>query len=53
MAMLKMLTGLSGPDYSLVPGDTHDFDEREAKSLIAAGYAVAVDAKPVARKQKA
>ena len=36
---LKMLTGLSGPKYSLSPGDSHDFPEEEAARLILAGFA--------------
>lgn len=43
MPLLKMLTGLCGPDYSLVRNDEHEFDEREASSLIRAGFAVATD----------
>lgn len=43
MPILKMLTGLCGPDFSLVRGDEREFDEREASSLIRAGFAVATD----------
>lgn len=37
---IKMLTGLSGPDYNLIPGEAHDFGEAEALRLIGAGFAV-------------
>jgi hypothetical protein len=38
--LLKMKAGLSGPELSLAPGDTHDFDDAdEAQRLIDAGYA--------------
>lgn len=40
---LKLLTGLSGNEYSLAPGDEYDFSDGEAERLIAAGYAVKVD----------
>lgn len=43
MPKLKMLTGLCGPTISLVRGDEHECDEREASSLIRAGFAVATD----------
>lgn len=43
MPKLKMLTGLCGPTISLVRGDEHECDEREASGLIRAGYAVALD----------
>jgi len=39
---IKMTTGLSGPDYSLSPGDEWDFPADEAGRLIAAGFAVPV-----------
>lgn len=39
---VKMVTGLSGPDYSLSPGDEHEFGEAEAKRLIEAGFAVSL-----------
>jgi len=47
---IKMTTGLSGPDYSLSPGDVRDFPAAEARRLIEAGYAVP-DAGP--RKERA
>ncbi|WP_041527303.1 hypothetical protein [Paracoccus aminophilus] len=40
---VKMLTGLSGPEYNLAPGDEHDFPKAEGLRLIAAGFAVAMD----------
>lgn len=43
MPKLKMLTGLCGPTISLVRGDEHECDEREASGLIRAGFAVALD----------
>lgn len=44
--LLKMKTGLAGPDLSLAPGDKHDFaDEAEAQRLIDAGFADAVKSK--------
>lgn len=42
---LKMLTGLSGPEYSLSRGDTRDFDLREAVRLVDAGFAKPTDQK--------
>lgn len=39
---IKMLTGLTGPQYSLAPGDERDFPDAEAKRLIEAGYAAPV-----------
>ena len=39
---LKMLTGLSGPEYNLAPGDEREFSKVEAVRLIEAGFAVAV-----------
>lgn len=43
MPNLKMLTGLSGPDFSLSRNDEREFDEAEASRLIRAGFAVATD----------
>lgn len=37
-----MRTGLSGSEYTLQPGDEHDFPDDEAIRLINAGYAVPV-----------
>lgn len=39
---IKMLVGLSGPAFTLSPGDEHDFEQAEALRLIAAEYAVPV-----------
>lgn len=41
---LKLLVGLSGNEYSLAPGDEHDFDAAEAGRLIDAGIAVTAEA---------
>ncbi|WP_312529465.1 hypothetical protein [Paracoccus sp. (in: a-proteobacteria)] len=49
---LKMLTGLSGPDYNLAPGDEREFPQPEAIRLIEAGFAVAVDAEPETATKK-
>lgn len=40
--LIRLTTGLSGPAYSLGPGDERDFPQDEALRLIAAGYAVPV-----------
>lgn len=37
--LVRMLTGLSGTAFALVPGDEHDFPEAEAIRLIEAGFA--------------
>ncbi|SCW80592.1 hypothetical protein SAMN02927924_03030 [Sphingobium faniae] len=37
-----MTTGLSGPHYTLSPGDEHDFPDGEALRLIEAGFAVPI-----------
>ena len=39
---IKMLIGLSGPEYALAPGDERVFPDGEARRLIDAGYAVPV-----------
>ena len=44
---IQMRTGLSGPDYSLRPGDEHDFPNDEAIRLIGKGYAVPVATRDV------
>ena len=44
-----MLVGLSGPAYSLGPGDTRDFPQAEAIRLVEAGYAVPVAERAVER----
>lgn len=40
---VRMLTGLSGPTYSLTTGDEADFPDDEAIRLIEAGYAAPVE----------
>lgn len=40
--LVRMLVGLSGPAYSLGPGDEREFPDAEAVRLIAAEYAVPV-----------
>lgn len=49
---VRMLTGLSGPAYSLASGDEHDFDQAEAIRLIEAGYAVPVEKSKIERAVK-
>ena len=41
--LVRMLTCLSGPEFSLDVGDERDFDQAEAIRLIEAGYAVPVE----------
>ncbi|PDS67958.1 hypothetical protein [Rhizobium phaseoli] len=38
--LLKMIAGLSGPEFNLAPGDEREFDDAEAERLIEAGFAV-------------
>ena len=40
--LVRMLVGLSGPAYCLVPGDERDFPQDEALRLISAGFAAPV-----------
>jgi hypothetical protein len=40
--LVRMTTGLSGPHYSLGPGDEREFPQDEAIRLIDAGYAIPV-----------
>jgi hypothetical protein len=47
--MIKMLVGLSGPEYTLDPGDMREFPQAEALRLINAGYAVPVSETKVER----
>jgi hypothetical protein len=47
---IRMLTGLSGPDISLAPGDLHECVAAEAKRLIAAGFAEGVSSAPAREK---
>lgn len=42
MARVKLLVGLSGPTFSLAPGDEYECDAGEAARLVAAEYAVAI-----------
>ncbi|HYE49583.1 MAG TPA: hypothetical protein VEB20_08330 [Azospirillaceae bacterium] len=50
---LKMLTSMSGADFTLAPGDeTERFTGAEAGRLIAAGYAVPVTEPEVERAVK-
>ncbi|MBB2793899.1 UNVERIFIED_ORG: hypothetical protein GGD58_002763 [Rhizobium pisi] len=42
--LLKMIAGLSGPEFSLAPGDEHEFNDDEAQRLIDAGFAEKADA---------
>lgn len=42
---VRLLAGLSGPAYSLGPGDTREFPREEAIRLIEAGYAAPADGK--------
>lgn len=44
--LVRMLTGLSGPAYSLARGDEREFPDAEAIRLIDAGYAVPVAGQP-------
>jgi len=45
--LVRLLVGLSGPAYSLGPGDERDFPQDEAMRLIEAGYAVPVSDKQI------
>ena len=47
--LVKMLVGLSGPAYSLGPGDERDFPQAEATRLVGAGYAVPVAERNIER----
>lgn len=46
MTTVRLLTGLSGRDYCRQRGDEHDCDEAEARRLIDAVFAVAIDPPP-------
>lgn len=39
---IKMLTGLTGPEYSLAPGEVREFPDAEAQRLVKAGFAIPV-----------
>lgn len=43
--IIRMLVGLSGPTYSLAPGDERQFPRDEALRLVAAGFAVPAEPK--------
>lgn len=47
--LVKMLVGLSGPVYTLSPGDEREFPDDEAVRLIEAGFAVPV-AEPIVER---
>lgn len=47
--LVKMLVGLSGPTYSLGPGDERDFPQAEAVRLVDAGFAVPVAGQKIER----
>lgn len=47
--LVRLCTGLSGPLYTLSPGDERDFPHDEALRLINAGYAVPVAGEKVER----
>ncbi len=50
--LVRLLVGLSGPAYSLGPGDVRDFDDAEAGRLIAAGFGVPASEAPMERAVK-
>lgn len=50
--LLKMTSGLSGPEFNLAPGDEREFDDEEAGRLIDAGFAVKKEAQAPASKKK-
>lgn len=45
--LIRMLVGLSGPAYTLSPGDERDFPQDEAVRLINASYAVPVSEREI------
>jgi hypothetical protein len=49
---VKLLVGLSGPAYTLDPGDEWEFEAAEAQNLIAAGFAIPVAEKKIERAVK-
>lgn len=53
MKRLRMNTGLCGPEYNLVRGDEHDFEDDEADRLIAAGFATEIEDTNAAAKNEA
>jgi hypothetical protein len=50
--LVKMKTGLSGPELSLSPGDEHEFDDAEAQRLIDAGFAEPSDTSAAGKPKK-
>lgn len=46
---VEMLVGLSGPTYTLDPGDRREFPQDEAVRLIEAGYAIPVSERQIER----
>jgi hypothetical protein len=46
--VVRLLTGLSGPDVSHAAGDLYTCDEATAARLVAAGFAEATDARTAA-----
>ncbi|WP_100961056.1 hypothetical protein [Bosea sp. FBZP-16] len=44
--LVKMLVGISGPFYTLDPGDEFHFPDDEASRLVEAGFAVTVAVAP-------
>lgn len=50
--MIELVVGLSGPTYSLGPGDRRDFPQAEAIRLIEAGFAIPVAESAVERPEE-
>lgn len=50
--LIRLLVGLSGPAFSLGPGDERDFPHDEAMRLIEAGFAVPVSSPKTERAVK-
>lgn len=46
--LLKMTVGLSGPEFSLAPGDEREFEDEEAARLIDVGFAAKAEAEDAA-----
>lgn len=46
---IKLLVGLSGPAFTLNPGDEREFPQDEAVRLVAAGFAVPVSEPKIER----
>lgn len=42
--LLKMLVSMAGPEFTLSPGDEHEFENEEAGRLIEAGFAEEAEA---------